>query len=89
MQNRQPAKHSNWRTPAEARPDLSFAVKDLQRAFLRIADNLRWYEQTWLGVPIWQLPDDLVALQRIVFDTNNLLSAMLSPNGAPAQIVVA
>lgn len=70
MQNHQPAKHSNWRTPAEARPDLSFAVKDLQRAFLRIADNLRWYEQTWLGVPIWQLPDDLVALQRIVFDTN-------------------
>jgi cephalosporin hydroxylase len=58
----------DWRTPAEARPDLNFAVKDLQRAFLRVADNLRWYEQTWLGVPIWQLPDDLVALQRIVFD---------------------
>jgi cephalosporin hydroxylase len=58
----------DWRTPPEARPDLNFAVKDLQRAFLRVADNLRWYEQTWLGVPIWQLPDDLVALQRIVFD---------------------
>lgn len=33
-----------------------------------VANNLRWYEQTWLGVPIWQLPEDLVALQRIVFD---------------------
>ena len=63
-----PALPQDWRTPPEARPDLNFAVKDLQRAFLRVADNLRWYEQTWLGVPIWQLPDDLVALQRIVFD---------------------
>jgi cephalosporin hydroxylase len=61
---------TNWRTPAESRPDLNFVVRDLQRTFLRIADNLRWYEQTWLGVPIWQLPEDLVALQRIVFDAN-------------------
>lgn len=61
---------ASWRTPAEARPDLNFAVQDLQRSFLRVADNLRWYEQTWLGVPIWQLADDLVALQRIVFDAN-------------------
>lgn len=35
---------------------------------LRVADNLRWYEQSWLGVPVWQLADDLLALQRIVFD---------------------
>src|ERR1035437_1544105 len=60
----------SWRTPPEARPDLNFVVRDLQRTFLRVADNLRWYEQTWLGVPIWQLADDLVALQRIVFDVN-------------------
>ena len=60
----------DWRTPPEARPDLNFVVRDLQRTFLRVADNLRWYEQTWLGVPIWQLADDLVALQRIVFDAN-------------------
>lgn len=58
----------DWRTPAAPRPDLNFVVADLRRTFLRIADNLRWYEQTWLGVPIWQLPDDLVALQRIVVD---------------------
>lgn len=61
---------SNWRTPPDARPDLNFVVGDLQRTFLRMADNLRWYEQTWLGVPTWQLADDLVALQRIVFDAN-------------------
>jgi len=57
-----------WRTPWEDRPDLNFVVKDLQRTLVKIAANLRWYEQTWLGVPVWQLPDDLVALQRIVFD---------------------
>jgi cephalosporin hydroxylase len=68
MTNKPPP--ASWRTPAEARPDLNFAVRDLQRGFLRVADNLRWYEQTWLGVPIWQLPDDLVALQNIVVDAN-------------------
>jgi cephalosporin hydroxylase len=55
-------------TQPEARPDLNYAVNDLRRTLLRVADNLRWYEQSWLGVPIWQLADDLVALQRIVFD---------------------
>ena len=60
----------NWRTLPEACPDLNFVVRDLQCTFLRVADNLRWYEQTWLGVPIWQLADDLVALQRIVVDAN-------------------
>jgi hypothetical protein len=60
----------NWRAPPETRPDLNFVVRDLQRTFLRVADKLRWYEQTWLGVPIWQLADDLVALPRIMFDAN-------------------
>jgi cephalosporin hydroxylase len=64
------ATSTGWRTVPEARPDLNYVVRDLQRTFLRVADNLRWYEQTWLGVPIWQLADDLVALQRIVFDAN-------------------
>ena len=57
-----------WRTPPDPCPDLGFLVRDMRRSFLRVADNLRWYEQSWLGVPIWQLADDLVALQRIVFD---------------------
>jgi cephalosporin hydroxylase len=60
----------DWRTPSESCRDLGFVVSDIQRTFLRLADNLRWYEQSWLGVPIWQLADDLVALQRIVFDAN-------------------
>ncbi|MEI6415128.1 MAG: CmcI family methyltransferase [Pseudomonadota bacterium] len=59
---------TSWRTPPDPRPDLNFVVRDFQRTFLRVADNLRWYEQTWLGVPIWQLPDDLMVLQRILFD---------------------
>jgi cephalosporin hydroxylase len=42
----------------------------LQRTFTRVSANLRWYEQTWLGVPIWQLADDLVALQRLIVDVN-------------------
>lgn len=70
MPSPQTAHSPDWRTPPDARPDLNFVVRDLQRTFLRVADNLRWYEQTWLGVPIWQLPEDLVALQRIVFDAN-------------------
>jgi cephalosporin hydroxylase len=60
--------NDSWRTPPEERPDLNFVARDLQRAFLRVAVNLRWYEHSWLGVPVWQLADDLVALQRIVFD---------------------
>jgi cephalosporin hydroxylase len=66
----EPTQSLSWRTPPEALPDLNFVVRDLQRTFLRVADNLRWYEQTWLGVPIWQLAEDLVAVQRIVYDAN-------------------
>lgn len=68
MNHSQPGISSSWRTAPEMRPDLDFVVKDMQRTFLRVADNLRWYEQTWLGVPIWQLADDLVALQQLIFD---------------------
>jgi hypothetical protein len=62
MNHPQPASLSSWHTPTEARPDLNFVVRDLQRTFLRVADNLRWYEQTWLGVPIWQLADTPVVV---------------------------
>ncbi|MBI3481090.1 MAG: class I SAM-dependent methyltransferase [Nitrosomonadales bacterium] len=70
MNNLQAENIASCRTSPDSRPDLNFVVQDMQRTFLRLADNLRWYEQTWLGVPIWQLPDDLLALQRIVFDAN-------------------
>jgi cephalosporin hydroxylase len=55
-------------TPVEAEAILNFVIKDLQRSFLRAGINLGWYQQFWLGIPVWQLADDLVALQRIVFD---------------------
>jgi len=34
----------------------------------RIAANEHWYEQFWLGVPIWQMPEDLLRLQKIIVD---------------------
>lgn len=45
---------------------MEYLIEDQKRSFLRMADNLRWYEQEWLGVPIWQLPDDLIRLQAVV-----------------------
>lgn len=41
---------------------------DLIRMMNRIAANEHWYEQHWLGVPIWQMPEDVLRLQKIVFD---------------------
>lgn len=42
--------------------------RDLLRLMNRIACNEHWYKQTWLGVPVWQMPDDLVRLQQIVVE---------------------
>lgn len=42
---------------------------DLLRMMTRIAANEHWYEQQWLGVPIWQLPEDLLRLQQVVAET--------------------
>jgi len=44
-----------------------YVLKDLERLMLRIGANEHWYEQTWLGVPVWQLPGDLIRLQNAVF----------------------
>lgn len=41
---------------------------DLLRLMARIAANEHWYEQEWLGVPIWQMPEDLLRLQQIVVE---------------------
>ncbi|MCF7979213.1 MAG: cephalosporin hydroxylase family protein [Chromatiaceae bacterium] len=43
-----------------------YLLGDLKRMMVRIAANEHWYEQQWLGAPIWQLPDDLLRLQQIV-----------------------
>mgnify|MGYP003338995103 CR=1 FL=1 len=40
-----------------------YVVQDLRRTLLKVAANEGWYEQTWLGVPVWQLPEDLQLLQ--------------------------
>lgn len=45
----------------------NYIIDDLRRTMVRIAANERWYELDWLGVPIWQLPDDLINLQNIIF----------------------
>lgn len=45
-----------------------YVLKDLERLMLRIGANERWYEQTWLGVPIWQLPVDLIRLQNVIYE---------------------
>ena len=41
---------------------------DLLRLMARIAANEHWYEQQWLGVPVWQMPEDLLRLQEIVVE---------------------
>lgn len=44
----------------------NYLVADLTRVLTKVAANEGWYRQSWLGVPIWQLPEDLMLLQRIV-----------------------
>lgn len=46
-----------------------YVLKDLEWLVLRIGANEHWYEQTWLGVPIWQLPVDLIRIQNVVFES--------------------
>ncbi len=43
-----------------------YLLSDLLRMLSRIAANEHWYEQSWLGVPIWQMPEDLLRLQEVV-----------------------
>ena len=45
-----------------------YVNRDLLRLMNRIAANEHWYRQSWLGVPIWQMPDDLMRLQQIVVE---------------------
>jgi cephalosporin hydroxylase len=44
----------------------NYLVADLTKLLTKVAANEGWYRQSWLGVPIWQMPDDLMLLQRIV-----------------------
>jgi cephalosporin hydroxylase len=45
-----------------------YIINDLKRLWGRIAANERWYEHNWLGVPIWQMPEDLMRLQEICYE---------------------
>lgn len=45
-----------------------YLVQDLQRTVSRLANNEGWYELSWLGARIWQMPEDLVRLQEILFE---------------------
>ncbi|MBW4056284.1 MAG: hypothetical protein HIU83_12960 [Proteobacteria bacterium] len=47
---------------------MQYVINDLKRLWGRVAANERWYEHHWLGVPIWQLPEDLIRLQEICFE---------------------
>jgi len=44
---------------------MQYLINDLKKMWGRVAANERWYEQRWLGVPIWQMPEDLIRLQEI------------------------
>lgn len=55
---------TDYRDPAI--PD--YVKGDLLRMMARIAANEHWYEQEWLGVPVWQMPEDLLRLQQIVVE---------------------
>ncbi|MAV46730.1 MAG: hypothetical protein CBC49_010915 [Alphaproteobacteria bacterium TMED89] len=46
----------------------NFLLQDLRRNYVRAAANQGWFEQEWMGVPVWQLGEDLVRLQRAVTD---------------------
>jgi cephalosporin hydroxylase len=43
-----------------------YLVRDLRHVMLKVAANEGWFRNHWLGVPIWQLPDDLMGLQQAV-----------------------
>lgn len=44
---------------------MQYIINDLKLLWGKIAANERWYEHNWLGVPIWQMPEDLIRLQEI------------------------
>lgn len=45
--------------------NMHYLINDLKMIWGKLSANERWYEHYWLGVPIWQLPEDLIRLQEI------------------------
>ncbi|WPL15032.1 MULTISPECIES: CmcI family methyltransferase [Thiorhodovibrio] len=52
---------SPW-TPSER----SYLVSDLCRQYARASANEGWFRQSWLGVELWQMPQDILRLQAVV-----------------------
>lgn len=44
----------------------NYLLKDLRRNYIRAAANQGWFEHHWLGVPIWQIGEDLIRMQQVV-----------------------
>ena len=44
----------------------NYLLKDLRRNYVRAAANQGWFEHHWLGVPIWQIGEDLIRMQQVV-----------------------
>lgn len=43
-----------------------YVKSDLLRLMNRVSANEHWYRQSWLGVPVWQMGDDMLRLQEVV-----------------------
>ncbi|MBF0281418.1 MAG: class I SAM-dependent methyltransferase [Zetaproteobacteria bacterium] len=46
--------------------DRSYLVTDLCRQYARTSANEGWFRQSWLGVELWQMPEDILRLQAVV-----------------------
>ncbi|EIC19819.1 CmcI family methyltransferase [Thiorhodovibrio frisius] len=52
---------SAW-TPSER----AYLLDDLCRQYARASANEGWFRQSWLGVELWQMPQDILRLQAVV-----------------------
>ncbi|WPL18576.1 Rhamnosyl O-methyltransferase precursor [Thiorhodovibrio winogradskyi] len=45
-----------------------YLIDDLCRNLARVSANEGWFRQIWLGVELWQMPEDLIRLQALIWD---------------------
>lgn len=46
--------------------DRAYLLDDLCRQYARASANEGWFRQAWLGVELWQMPQDILRLQAVV-----------------------
>ncbi len=46
--------------------DRAYLLDDLCRSYARASANEGWFRQSWLGVELWQMPQDILRLQAVV-----------------------